>query len=400
MRTSFCLLLLLLLAWGATGTVRAQYTLPARVVGNGGTAASGGSYTLLGTAGQAAVGPATGGAYTGRAGFWPQVTSADALPALLSVVTPAPGIQWLRGTTYAITWTSQGLPPDAPLRIYLKRGTQAPVLLNNTVLNDGSYDWTIPADYPASDSFRILIRSKVDASIYDWSEFFTVTPGPIVPRLTVYEPMPQDVWVRGAAETIRWTSQALPPGALRIVLQRKGYPAEVLDPAAADDGVFDWTVPAAQTEGTNYRVQVRSVEDNTIFDWSGQFTVSAAPLAALAADTTGEEAPAEAALDTARVALLAATTAEPLPEAYALLGNYPNPFNPRTVIRYALPEAAAVRLVVYDVLGRPVAHLVDGEQGAGYHAAPFDAGSLPSGVYFYRIEAGPFSAVQSMLLVK
>lgn len=89
-----------------------------------------------------------------------------------------------------------------------------------------------------------------------------------------------------------------------------------------------------------------------------------------------------------------------LPDAYRLDANYPNPFNPQTTIRYALPEAASVRLNVYDAVGRLVRVLVDQQQAAGMHETPFAAGTLPSGLYFYRLDAGPFSDVRSMLLVK
>lgn len=83
-----------------------------------------------------------------------------------------------------------------------------------------------------------------------------------------------------------------------------------------------------------------------------------------------------------------------LPPALALEGAHPNPFNPRTVLRYAVPEAGAVRLAVYDALGREVARLVDGRAEAGHHEATFDASALPSGVYLVRLVAG--SAVETM----
>lgn len=89
-----------------------------------------------------------------------------------------------------------------------------------------------------------------------------------------------------------------------------------------------------------------------------------------------------------------------LPEVYALRQNFPNPFNPSTEIFFDLPETAMVSLVVYDVLGREVVRLVEGELPAGWHRARFDAGSLPSGVYLYRIQAGNFMDTGRMLLLK
>jgi hypothetical protein len=76
---------------------------------------------------------------------------------------------------------------------------------------------------------------------------------------------------------------------------------------------------------------------------------------------------------------------EALPDQLVLAQNYPNPFNPVTSIRFALPEAAAVRLEVFDVLGRRVALLADGKRGAGWHEARWDASGVPSGLYLYRL---------------
>ena len=94
------------------------------------------------------------------------------------------------------------------------------------------------------------------------------------------------------------------------------------------------------------------------------------------------------------------TIAQEVPDTYALGQNYPNPFNPTTSIPFSLPEASHVRLVVYDMLGRVVDTVIDGELNAGYHNATFDASTYPSGTYVYRIEASGFTSTQKMVLVK
>jgi hypothetical protein len=88
------------------------------------------------------------------------------------------------------------------------------------------------------------------------------------------------------------------------------------------------------------------------------------------------------------------------PQSYGLDQNFPNPFNPTTVIRYALPEIAHVSLIVYDILGRQVAELVNSEVGAGYHQVEFNASKLSSGMYFYKLTAGNFVQINKMLLLK
>ncbi|MDP1675787.1 MAG: T9SS type A sorting domain-containing protein [Bacteroidota bacterium] len=88
------------------------------------------------------------------------------------------------------------------------------------------------------------------------------------------------------------------------------------------------------------------------------------------------------------------------PYQFILEQNYPNPFNPATTIQYQLPEVGDVRLIVYDMLGREVAILVDGIKEAGYYTSVFDGSKLSSGLYFYRISVGKFANVKKMMLVK
>ena len=95
----------------------------------------------------------------------------------------------------------------------------------------------------------------------------------------------------------------------------------------------------------------------------------------------------------------------PLPDAYGMDRNAPNPFNPSTVIGYQLPEAGQVRMVVYNLLGQEVRVLVNERMEAGDHKATWDGADVlgrrvASGIYFYRMQAGGFSATQRMLLLK
>jgi len=88
------------------------------------------------------------------------------------------------------------------------------------------------------------------------------------------------------------------------------------------------------------------------------------------------------------------------PVAFSLVQNYPNPFNPSTVISYQLPENGTVTLKVYDVLGNEVATLVNEEKPAGLYELTWNAESLPSGVYFYKLQAGSFIETKKMILLK
>ena len=93
-----------------------------------------------------------------------------------------------------------------------------------------------------------------------------------------------------------------------------------------------------------------------------------------------------------------------LPQGFALGANYPNPFNPSTVIPYQLPTATHVRLDVFNVLGQHVATLVDEERQAGFHAAKWDATdaagqAMAAGVYFYRLTVSGGQQTERMVLI-
>ena len=90
----------------------------------------------------------------------------------------------------------------------------------------------------------------------------------------------------------------------------------------------------------------------------------------------------------------------PIAKEFALHQNYPNPFNPTTMINYQIPQKSMVDLKIYNVLGEEVADLINENMDAGYYSVRFDAKNLPSGVYLYKIQAGEFSQVKSMLLLK
>jgi hypothetical protein len=89
-----------------------------------------------------------------------------------------------------------------------------------------------------------------------------------------------------------------------------------------------------------------------------------------------------------------------VPVSFTLEQNYPNPFNPTTTIRFGLPGEAFVKLQVFNLLGQEVARLLNQKMEAGAHKIEFDAKSLNSGTYIYRIQADNFNAIRKMTLLK
>jgi len=94
-----------------------------------------------------------------------------------------------------------------------------------------------------------------------------------------------------------------------------------------------------------------------------------------------------------------------LPESFTLHQNYPNPFNPVTTLQYDLPEDAMVNITVFDMMGRVVRTLVNGQQSAGYKSLQWNATNnsgqpISAGLYIYTIQAGEFSQTKKMILLK
>ncbi len=93
-------------------------------------------------------------------------------------------------------------------------------------------------------------------------------------------------------------------------------------------------------------------------------------------------------------------TNEIIVKEFELFQNYPNPFNPTSTIKYQIPELDFVTLKVYDVLGNEIATLVNEEKPAGTYEVEYKGSGLPSGIYFYRLQANTFVETKKMVLIK
>ncbi len=189
---------------------------------------------------------------------------------------------------------------------------------------------------------------------------------------------------------------------------QKKYPC--LDPFLAKSSSASVLEPECDTwvsSGSSESIDVYSTKDYVLrvqvtdqfgrSDWSPEHYVRVESTCYPGGNATMAEV-----ADAASFSQLAAdvkATSE-IPEDYALGQSTPNPFSHSTEIRFDLPEAAHVRLAVYNLLGQEVRRLVDGEVGAGFHTATFEAGDLPSGVYLYRLTAGDFTQTHRMVLTK
>jgi hypothetical protein len=311
-----------------------------------------------------------------------EITEEASEPASITVTAPNGGETFMVGTPVNITWSSTGITGNVQIRL-LQDNVSVKVIANSTA-NDGSHTWNIPSTQAAGSNYKVRVTSVDDTSIKDASDANFTIEAP--PSITVTAPNGGETFMAGTPMNITWSSTGI-TGNVQIRLLQDNVSVKVIANSTANDGSHTWNIPSTQAAGSNYKVRVTSVDDTSIKDASdANFTIDAVSgkvgASALAGSFSGDGFSAG------------------IPTDYALEANYPNPFNPATTIRYALPEQAQVTLVVYDAMGREVRRLVDGLQGAGVHEVTFDAASLPSGVYIYRLEAGSFQQVRSMTLVK
>lgn len=164
---------------------------------------------------------------------------------------------------------------------------------------------------------------------------------------------------------------------VRIELSTSGMngPWIVVADSLPNCGRYQWRVPSGINSTTchfRYSVRTRSGSTSSVVT-PRPFTI----VGATSVHTSDRQAP-----------------------EFRLEQNFPNPFNPTTIIKYQLPKSDLVLLKVYDMLGREVRTVVNEVQGPGFKSVGFDASGLPSGVYFYRLRVGVLVATRSMLLIR
>lgn len=245
-------------------------------------------------------------------------------------------------------------------------------LFESLVLNDSLLTVTSDTMATVFPNVRYYwrIQARNHAQIANWSQArsFTAT----MPYVFVSVPGVNEVWQRGDEYFIRWSTNIR--DRVRIELLQDMSRLIVIKDSVSNVGAFAWTIPSTIGPGSTYKIKVTSVADNSLFGISsGNVTIDSGP-------TEIEERSHS-------------------PQKFALYQNYPNPFNPSTTIRYDLPKSGTVSLKVFNALGQLVAILVNGFKEAGSHQAEWKA-SVPSGVYFYRIQSGEYLNNKRMIVLR
>ena len=197
----------------------------------------------------------------------------------ITVTAPNGGEQWQQGTINPITWTYTGNPGNVKIEV-LKTGKVISTLATS-VANSGTYSWNIPLTQTAGTDYRVKVSSVTDTTVTGQSAAdFAITAAP-KPTITITTPNGSEIWQRGIAHTITWTSTSV-TGNVKIELYKGGTLDSAIAASVANNGTYSWTIPATQTAGTNYKVKIISVTTTTVTSQSANdFAISvAAPLSA------------------------------------------------------------------------------------------------------------------------
>jgi len=195
----------------------------------------------------------------------------------ITVTSPYPQMTWNNGTEYTIRWSANG-QMDATVRIILRRNGALFRMINDNTPNDGSYDWTIPADIPEG-SYVIRVRTNPGqyAGVGGDSNLFHIKPPP-TPAIEVYQPHAGDHWLKGQPYVIRWHKNGELHTRVYIELFNQAGTQQVMNIAfrgvADNSGHYSWTVPASVTPG-NYRIKVKDYV-NQVEDLSDIFEITGA----------------------------------------------------------------------------------------------------------------------------
>jgi len=290
---------------------------------------------------------------------------------VISIQSPNGNETWQVGTQQDFTWASANTSGHVKIQLSRNNGITWETIAENEP-DSGMFSWTVTE--PPSEECLALISDSDGLPVDISNGNFHITA---VPTLTLVEPNGNEVWLVGENRTIRWDSENVPDG-LKIELSRdNGSSWSTLVENVPNTGSWQWTVdePVCELALINISSPQRSLTDQNDAPFSIDYPAGVAQIDHNA------------------------------PDHFSLQQNYPNPFNPETRITYQLAKPVEVRLAVYNVHGHHITTLVDADQSPGTYLVTWNGNdergqSVPSGVYFYRIVAGEFTAGKRLIFMK
>ncbi len=213
------------------------------------------------------------------------VVDNEPLVGTISVLSPNGGESILRGASYPIRWSNTGYIGGA-VKIYLRQGTTGSNISSSTA-NDGYFDW-VPTN-PVSTNYTLEISAVLAPAIIDASDApFTITNTLTSGSITVDAPNGGEAFVQGSVLPIAWSNVGTTGSDVQILARSAGQTFTV-STSTANDGAYNWSIPATQIPGTDYTIEVRSIALPTIGDVSNSpFTIALPPAITVTTPNGGE----------------------------------------------------------------------------------------------------------------
>ncbi|UCE17674.1 MAG: S8 family serine peptidase [Gemmatimonadota bacterium] len=305
----------------------------------------------------------------------------DTIPPEVTVTAPNGGEIWTVGQVHTITWdATDNVGVSRTDIFYSYDGGSNYDLIDNLSGNPGTYDWTVPN----TPSTTCLVKveaydaaSNVGSDVSDG--YFTIEEAPA-----------PYVWVKSIDLSLVTKGKTTNAVAEVLIWDQANNPVFRASVSSHWDGLTtDSDVFMTKKTG------VGTCNSDKLKDPVGwwYFSVDDVVVAGYTfRSDLGETSDA--------IYAGGAKAVGPVPGGFSLAQNHPNPFNPETDISYGIPTECMVHVAVYNLLGQNVATLVSERQSAGIYTVTWNAAHVPTGVYFYRITAGEFTATNKMILMK
>lgn len=291
--------------------------------------------------------------------------------SLITVNSPNGGEDWIGNSNHYITWSSQTIT-NVSIEYTTDNGGNWTSVIASTPASTGNYAWTVP-NTPSTQCL-VRVSDASNSAVNDVSNaVFTITAAP-VSMVTVTAPNGGEVWQAGTSHGVTWTRQAVAQVKIEYSTDNGGAWIVVVASVPSIFGNYNWTVP--NTPSTQCLVRLSDASNPSVNDVSDNtFTIE--PSVSVDPLNSG------------------------IPEEYNLYQSYPNPFNPSTVIEFALPEYVSnVTLSIYNILGEKVAEPVNTSMAAGKYSFQWNAQDFATGMYIYELRTDNFVSIKKMLLLK
>jgi hypothetical protein len=340
-------------------------------------------------------------------------TIRDNTAPTVRVISPNGGELLGVGAVYNISWADSDNTVIAAHKLEYSTDGGA----NWTVIRDWTSGdphliaWTVPNTISTQCRVKIWVRDADNNTSSDISDGnFTIRDN-TAPAVRVISPNGREVWRVSSIHNILWSDgDDAGISAFKIEYYSGNGTNWIIikDWTGDDPHTFSWTLPNAPAKNCRVRVSVRDSNGNIGTDVSDRTfrIISGASPTDINYPIEGNNIMADSdnhnnkIPDDAPKSHPDGFAVTQVPSDFSLAQSYPNPFNASATIEYGLPMSANVTIDIYDISGRRIANLVDECQAAGYHKIIWNAGMLPSGLYFYNIMAGNFTDTKKMMLLK